>query len=165
VVFCATFKAEWSGDVSYPAASITKTLSFLPYENRNVFFFESNSTVTALAFNSNSSEFSFTVSGPDGTTGYVKAAIAKSLVSNAENIKVYLEGKQLSYAITSSADSWQLDFTYGHSEHRVRISLAASTVGASDYWMLIGAVIIIAITAVVGFIFWQKKKNLRPREN
>ena len=44
------------------------------------FSVESNSTVTDLAFNSASQELSFTVSGPSGTTGYVDAYKAKSLM-------------------------------------------------------------------------------------
>jgi hypothetical protein len=67
-----TLKTEWSGGGTYIGASNTSTLSFLPYDSRKVFFVESNSTISALAFNSTSSELSFTASGPSGTSGYVK---------------------------------------------------------------------------------------------
>ena len=107
-----TLKIEWNGDEEYLGASATTTLSFLPYQNQQVFFVESNSTVSALAFNSTSLELSFTVSGPSETTGYVKVTIAKSLVSNPENIKVYLDENQLNYEVTSNTDSWLLTFTY-----------------------------------------------------
>jgi hypothetical protein len=64
-----------------------------------------------------SSELSFTVNGTSGNTGYVKVTIAKSLVSNAENVKVYLDGNQLNYEVTSNTDSWLLTFMYLHA-HR-----------------------------------------------
>jgi uncharacterized protein YxeA len=157
-----TLKAEWNGNDDYLGASATTTLSFLPYENQQVFFVESNSTVSALAFNSTSSELSFTVNGTSGTTGYVKVTIAKSLVSNAENIKVYLDGNQLNYEVTSNPDSWLLTFTYMHSTHQVRINLAnaaGDTVLGIEYWILIAVVIVIAVAGVIGFLFWRKKKR------
>jgi outer membrane protein assembly factor BamB len=122
-----TLKAEWIGNSEFLGASNTISISFLPSENQNVFFVESNSTVTALAFNSTSSELSFAVSGTSGTTGYVKTTFAKSLIQNPENIKVYLDGNQLTYELTSNANAWLLTFTYHHSIHQVSIALTAAT--------------------------------------
>ena len=122
-----TLKVEWIGNTEFLGASNTTSISFLPSENQNVFFVESNSTVTALAFNSTSSELSFAVSGTSGTTGYVKATIAKSVIQNAENIKVYLDENQLTYQVTSNANAWLLTFTYHHSTHQVSIDLTAAT--------------------------------------
>ena len=118
---------EWSGDTVYQPSSNTTTLNFLPYQNQNVFWIESNSTVMSLAYNSTSSELSFSVTGASETTGYVKVNIAKSLTSNPENIKVYLDGNQLTYTITSNPDSWQLTFNYHHSTHKVTITLSAGS--------------------------------------
>jgi hypothetical protein len=93
----------------------------------DIFSVESNSTVTELAFNSTSSELTFVVHGPSRTAGYVKATIAKSLIPNTKNIKVYLDEKQLNYEVTSNTDSWLLSFTYTHSTHQVSINLAINT--------------------------------------
>jgi hypothetical protein len=155
-------KAEWNGNTEYLGANATTTLSFLPYENQQLFLLESNSTVSALAFNSTSSELSFTVNGTEGTAGYVKVTIAKSLVSNAENIKVYLDGNQLNYDVTSNADSWILSFTYQHSTHNVMISLAANGAGGTLLSIESSAVIVvvvIAVAGVVGLVVWRKKKK------
>jgi hypothetical protein len=158
-----TLKAEWNGNTEYLGANATTTLSFLPYETQQVFFVESNSTVSALAFNSTSSELSFTVNGTAETAGYVKFTIAKSLVSNAENIKVYLDGNQLNYEVTSNADSWLLSFTYMHSTHQVMISLAAneprSTLLSIESLALIAVVVVIAVAVVIGLVVWRKKKK------
>jgi hypothetical protein len=119
-------RAEWKGNDTHPGAYTNMTLNSLPLQNRGVFFVESNSTVTSLAFNSTSSELSFTVTGPSGTTGYVKMSIAKDLLPNGENLKVYLDGRQLNYALAENADSWLLTFTYSHSTHRLTVNLPAN---------------------------------------
>ena len=116
-------KTEWRGNETFASTSNNSGLSSLPYVNQIAFFVESNSTVTALAFNSSTSELGFTVSGPANTTGYVKATIAKSIIGNAENIKVYLDGKLLSYSLTSQANAWLLTFNYSHSTHNVSLFL------------------------------------------
>jgi hypothetical protein len=158
-----TLKAEWNGDADYIGTSSIATLSFLPYQNQNAFLLASNSTVTELAFNSTSSELSFTVDGTSGTAGYVKITIAKSIVANAENIKVALDGNQLNYEVTSNADAWLLTFTYMHSTHHVRISLAANAAATADigteYWIAIIAVI--AIVVIVAGLLMHLKKGKR----
>jgi hypothetical protein len=157
-----TLKAGWNGNGEYLGASATTTLSFLPYQNQQVFFVESDSAVSALAFNSTSSELSFTVSGPDGTAGYVKVTIAKSLVANAADIKVYLDGNQLNYDVTSNTDSWLLSFTYTHSTHNVMVSLATNEAGGTflgNALILIAVVIAIAVAGAIGLIVWRKKKK------
>jgi hypothetical protein len=157
-----TLKVEWTENAGYQETSNMTTISFLPYENQNIFFVESNSTVSALTFNSTRSELSFTVNGTSGTTGYVKVTIAKSLISNAENIKVYLDGNQLNYEVTSNPDSWLLAFTYTHSTHNVMIGLATNAAGGTflgNDLVLIAIVIVIAVAGAAGFLFWRKKKK------
>jgi hypothetical protein len=143
-----------------PPIISTPTPTPISVPNQSYFFVESNSTVTELFFNSSNSELSFTVNGSSGTTGYVKVTIAKSLVSSVQNVKVYLDGEQLSVAITSSEDSWFLNFNYKHSTHHVRISLAANAVAVPfpslEYLIWILLIIIIAIGGA-GILFYFKK--------
>ena len=54
-----TLKTEWSGESPFIGVSNTTTLSFLPYQNKQVFLFESNSTVYDLAFNNANLYFEF----------------------------------------------------------------------------------------------------------
>ncbi len=121
-----TLHVAWFGDAAHGSTGNSTALTFLPYENQHAFVVESNSIVTSLAFNSTSSELSFTVSGASGTSGYVKATIAKTLMANAENLKVYLDGNQLTYSLTETANSWLLAFNYSHSTHRVNVYLPTS---------------------------------------
>lgn len=122
-----TLTVEWSGDSAYQPSSNTTSLNFLPYENQNIFLVESNSTVTAFAYNSTNAELSFIVTGASDTAGYAKVTLSKSLTANPENIKVYLDGKELNYSATSNVESWQLTFSYHHSTHLIAISLESES--------------------------------------
>lgn len=88
-----------------------------------IFKVESNSTVSNLSFNSTSVTLSFTVSGPNGTTGYTKASIAKTLVPMFTGVTVALDGKNLTFSVGSTTDYWVLEFNYGHSIHQVLINV------------------------------------------
>ncbi len=121
-----TVRALWTGTYPYEAAQVQRTLSVTSFNDQYVFSVASNSTVSALSFNSTSNELSFTVAGPSGTTGFVDLGIAKSLVSNIANLKVFLDGANLNYTVTSTADSWFLQFTYSHSTHDLLINLGAN---------------------------------------
>ena len=122
-------------------------------EEENLFSVSSNSTLSELFFNSNSSELSFSVSGDTGTDGYVEAYIPKSLVSNASSLKVYLDGNEIEYSITSEDDSWLLHFTYHHSTHKVALTFnsAATQNDANplENWMLIAGIGAAAAMAVI----------------
>jgi hypothetical protein len=88
-----------------------------------VFSVVSNSTISALTFDSTKLELSFTVTGPSGTTGFAQVTIAKTLAANIANLKVYLDGKPIEYSTTSTDDSWVISFTYTHSTHQVTVTL------------------------------------------
>jgi hypothetical protein len=156
-----TLKAEWKGNATHLGSSDVLSLTTVPYENDRVLSVESNSTVSAFAFNSTSLELSFSVSGSDGTTGYVKLTVAKSIISDVAGVKVFLDGKELVYSASSSGDSWLLTFTYGHSSHQIRIGLAASTATMSFtgimLWIAIGAAPI--AIAVIGLLVYFKKRK------
>jgi hypothetical protein len=130
----------------------------LPYQNKQVFLFESNSTVYDLAFNNQTSTLSFNVTGPSGTTGYVTATISKDMLTNGENLQVYLDGKQLNYSVTSTLNSWIVTFNYSHSTHQISIHLdsnISSTQPNGNIAILIVIIasfcIFLAIAAKFGF--------------
>jgi hypothetical protein len=106
-----TLKAQWNGNSLYNPASAVTTLSSLPSVQDKIFFVESNSTVSYLAFNSTTSALSFTVSGPSGTTGYTKVTIAKTLCPSADGITVNMDEKPFDYVLSDSGDSLLLSFT------------------------------------------------------
>ncbi len=143
-----TLKTQWSGDSTCTGASNTTTLSFLTAENQQAFVFESNSTITALAFNNETSTLTFNVTGPSGTTGFVRATIAKSLLADGEKLQTFLDGKQLEYTLTATDDSWVYYFSYSHSTHQISMHLTSD----SQTQPLGNELILVAIVAVLGFV-------------
>lgn len=123
-----TILAEWTGNATHLASNSTVNLSVLPYQSTYAFSVESNSTVTGLAFDTTSQMLSFSVSGPNGTTGYAKVTIAKALVLNITMLQVSLDDVEYSYSAVSLDDSWLLTFMYNHSIHQVNVYLDRSVV-------------------------------------
>jgi len=150
-----TLKAEWNGDDKYNGTSATTTLSILPHQNQNIFFIESNSTVTALTFNSTNSKLVFTVSGPDGTTGYVKAIIPKDLLQNEGNWTVLIDGNPIIPTIEEDANKTFLHFTYEHSTHTIEIT-GPKTLQEFPSWIILPLLVTTA-TAIV--TLYRKKQH------
>ena len=119
-------KAKWNGNTACNGTSRTVSLSLVPFSEQTVFSVTSNSTVSALSFNSASNQLSFVVTGDTGTKGFVDVAIAKSLVPSISNLRVYLNGANQEYATTSTSDSWFIHFIYSHSTHNVLIDVGAT---------------------------------------
>jgi hypothetical protein len=157
-----TLKTEWSGESSSIGVSNTTTLSFLPYQNKQVFLFESNSTVYELAFNNQTSTLSFNVNGPSGTTGYVIATISKTSLANGENLQVYMDGNQLNYSVASKLNSWVVTFNYSHSTHQIKIQLqsnVSSTQPLGNEAILIFVIALVCtILAITTVWIWQSRK-------
>lgn len=149
-----TVIAQWSGNASIVGSTSSVALNTMPYENQYVFTVESNSTVSALVFNSTSSELSFAVGGQSGTKGYARVTVAKSLVGDVTDIKIYLDGNELPYSVASIDDSWLLTFSYAHSIHNVSVSLNAKAVPELD---LATMLLLITTTSMAIAIFKKRK--------
>jgi len=155
-----TLKAEWNGDASNTPSRNTTTLNFLPIENKSTFVIESNSTVNELEFDNNTSILSFNVTGPSGTTGYVRATIAKSLLADGTGLQALIDGKPLNYTLTDTMNSWIYTFTYHHSTHQISMHLDTNTHVTEPTLtqpqgsgiLLIGIIILFAIILVVGTV-------------
>lgn len=116
-------KAGWQGDENYSAAYDIKNVSVLRGSEETVFMAESNSTLSSLSLNSTLNEISFTVSGPSGTTGYVRFLLSTSPLNDLADVKVYKDGVLTYCTVTSVGDQTILYITYSHSSHELRISL------------------------------------------
>ncbi len=149
-----TVIAVWNGNESLIGSTSTVELNTIPYENQYVFAVESNSTVSALVFNSTSSELSFAVGGQSGTKGYAKVTVAKSLVGDVTDIKIYLDGNELPYSVTSIDDSWLLTFSYAHSIHNVSVSLNAKAVPELD----LATMLLLITTTTMAIAIFKKRK-------
>ena len=156
-------RAIWSGNATYWETNTTVSLAVTPFKEQSVFSVTSNSTVSELAFNSTSRELSFTVTGPTGTTGYVNVYIAKTLVDNIADVKVYLDGDQLNYTATSLDDSWLLHFTYRHSTHTIAISLGlAPFIPPELITPLSLGILAVALTVATTLLIFKIRRGTPP---
>jgi hypothetical protein len=155
-----TIRVGWPGNETYFEASNSTSLSVLPYEDKYIFSVESNSTISALAFNTTNWELSFTASGPSGTKGYVKVTVAKSLVENITNIRVYLDGNQTEFSITSIDDSWLLTFNYIHSTHQIVVDLDINIIPEFPSTMILP---LFMLTTLIATILLKKKRKTKTQ--
>ncbi len=151
-------RASWEGDYPFLGQEAIRMLSVAPYEELYMFLVSSNSTLSELAFNSTSSELSFTASGEDGTIGYVKVAINKDMVSNITDLRVYLDGTNLDYTVTSKDSSWVLYFVYTHSTHNVVINFGEDNVIIPEIGSLSIAFLIV-ISTLGSLIYYRPRKK------
>jgi hypothetical protein len=156
-------KAVWNGNATFAKTSTTVDFAMTPFEQESIFSLTSNSTVSQLVFNSNSSQLSFSVAGPSGTSGYVYVYIPKSLIQDTSNLQVFLDQTQLVPTIQSDGDSWLVYFTYTHSSHDVTVDLTGeANIGTANnsllfYAIPIAAVIVVAVVALV--VLRRRKKT------
>ncbi|MCW4023990.1 MAG: hypothetical protein NWF01_03025 [Candidatus Bathyarchaeota archaeon] len=136
----------------------TQTPSSTP--NPEFFNFQSNSTITALAFDSQKQELSFNVTGDSGTTGYVNVSVAKSFLPNLDDLRVYLDGDLIEPQIFSDETSWIITLNYSHSTHQIKMDLAALDEPLLDATLAgcIVAAIVVAGALVILMAFTRRKK-------
>jgi hypothetical protein len=156
-----TLRAEYSGDAKFAKSFETKNISITESADETVFFVESNSTLSSLAFNSTSYEMSFTVSGATGTKGYVRFTISKELISDPTALNVYLDGSQLEYTVTDFTDTCELYFVYSHSKHTVLITVPqpidSSLIPATATLIIVSTSL--AVISVSSIVFFKKRKR------
>jgi parallel beta-helix repeat protein len=153
-------KAEWSGNATHFMTSSEVALTTLPYENAYIFSVESNSTISNLTFDSNSSKLSFSVSGEKGTFGYAKVTIGKNLVANIADLKIQIDGNEYNYTLTDMNDSWVLLFNYTHSTHQVEVSLK----GTVPEFSPVSILFLFVLTAFLGLVIFRRRAIKKPPE-
>lgn len=149
-------KATWTQYYPYEKGEAFRMLSVNTFDGQTVFSVTSNSTVSALAFNSSSRELSFTVTGEMGTSGFVDVTIAKSLVTNIADLRVYLDVGSINYVATSTADSWLLHFTYTHSTHGVVVDLEVTVIPEFPAWIILPIALILQFAVAIRKITYTK---------
>lgn len=156
-------KAFYAGD---PTSSIMGTetsinLVITDIESQ-IFSVSSNSTISGLNFNSTAREISFTVTGLTGTKGYIDIILAKSLVSDLSDLKIYFDDVEESYYAISLDNTWFIRITYLHSTHIFRIGFSPTSARSRHILhepILLLTVIVIAI-AITFLIFQRAKRRL-----
>ena len=123
-----TIKASWMGNENSDPLSTIFNIAVTPHQETYVFSVLSNSTVSALVFDSVNFELRFTVSGETGTRGHTQVNIAEDLISNVVDLDVYLDASSLLYTADLVNGVWNIDFIYDHSVHDVIVSFDSPVV-------------------------------------
>ena len=155
-----SLKAEYAGNAKYAGSYVVRNISVLESTSRDLFFVESNSSLSSLAFNSTSAEISLTVSGPSGTRGYVRFMVSKELIPDPTALKVFLDGSQLEFTVDSVGESWLLCFEFAHSTHTIVISMQQSPKADSSNLMT-ATIVSLALAAPIVFVvlFTKRRKK------
>jgi hypothetical protein len=160
-------KAHYLGNENYCETKTIVNLAVTSYDQEeNVFSVSSNSTLSGLSFNSEEPELRFSVSGDNGTSGYVNIYIPKSLIKDVSELEVYLDEKQIDYFAESADDYWLLQFSYSHSSHEVSVlfsSLAPQDGGSmlASWVSYAGIASLAVICAILAILFVKGKKQVQ----
>jgi hypothetical protein len=120
----------------------------------------SNSTISALAFNSTSGELDFTVNGPEDTTGYCDVYIPTSLISDISALTVSLNGNQISYNVQSLRNAWQVSFNYPTGTNEVTMGMNSAdtiVINGNQFLQWIPYVVIVVLMAIIAVLMASKK--------
>ncbi len=159
-----SIKAEHVDNQTHVEISKIKNISVIQLLSEGFFVAESNSTLSAIAFNSTANEFSFSVSGPSGTTGYTTLLLPKSILPNPENTKLYIDNQQTPFNNASKDNSWVLSFNYTHSTHAVVIKIVDEN---NTLIVCIAAVSVIIFCALLALAITQTFRSINhnnPRQ-
>ena len=152
--------ADWAGNINYTETSTAINFAVLPFGEQSVFLVTSNSTISALAFNSTSGELDFTVSGPEGTTGYCDAYIPTSLISDVSDLTVSLNGNPISYNVESLGNAWLVSFSYQTGTNDVTMGINAAdsfVVNGNQFAQWIPYGVIIVLIAIIAVLLASRK--------
>ncbi|MDR2203277.1 MAG: hypothetical protein LBE76_03050 [Nitrososphaerota archaeon] len=159
-------KAECAADVTYNSSVATVTVAIEPAKEgskeNTVFTMTSNSTISQLSFNSETSELGFTASGTTGTTGYVSVNIPQTLIKDISNLKVYLDGNEITFSSSQESDAWIITITYTHSTHTIIMNLTSDAqnqnTDSSIVWIVVAFVLISSVITVVAIVAMKKNQ-------
>jgi len=86
----------------------------------------SNSTISKVACNQTTGELSFNITGPDGTTGFCRVTVPRTMLQG--NFTVLVDGTPVNYTHTEDAENHYIYLTYNHTTHTIQvIPYAAAT--------------------------------------
>ncbi|PVX26395.1 MAG: hypothetical protein CW716_06060 [Candidatus Bathyarchaeum sp.] len=156
-----TLIAEWDGNPSYFGASSNVTFAFLSSMDQNVFTVESNSTVSEFNYNATDRNLCFTVNGSSGTEGYAKVTVAKNLVADIDNLKVYVDSSEVEFLATETDDSWIITFDYLHSSHEVVMDLDITIIPEFSFSYIL---LLLIVAVSLAFLFHKKGEKIYRKQ-
>jgi hypothetical protein len=157
-------KADYPGNITYlPISTIVNFESANSNLQLNPISIQTNSTIAAFSFDPTEKQLSFSLTGPDGSTGYINVNISKSILTDISDLNVLLDGEPINFDAISTGYSWLLSFNYHHSTHIVAINLNSnaaemSTSCGSLNWITLVIVIVIAVMVIIAVSVYRSDK-------
>jgi photosystem II stability/assembly factor-like uncharacterized protein len=148
-------KAKYEENSTHSRAEATLYLATTSNQNQSILSVISNSPITKLEYNTTNKQLSFNVSSPLNTTGYAKAYVDKTLIENASDITVFVDGIQKPYNTELIESTMTISLAYDGGNHSVVIDLGNSPPIKGMFeipiWLalLVGTVLIIFTIAIV----------------
>jgi hypothetical protein len=120
----------------------------------------SNSTVSGFKFDVDNKSVSFNVTGDDGTTGFCRVAIPKSLLWVDDGWTIFVDGQPVTdYTIIQDENYTYLYFTYAHSTKTVTIQ---GTHVIPEYPLTLTLALFMATTLIAVVVLKTKRKRQFP---
>ena len=155
-------KVAWSGDEVYAGTQESRNVSVTRNKAENLFYAESNSTLSSLSFNATTSQISFTVSGHSGTTGYVRFLVSKSFMTNITALNVLIDERPINCTVSSLNDCWQIYFAYSHSTHTVTIEIPESS-SVPEFPVIGVQLLFLVMASIVITVLVRNKKKFNKK--
>lgn len=160
-------KAVSEGNTEYNQGTTQVNFVISETPDKNVLSVTSNSTITQFKFDSETNQISFKAEGASHTNGYVAINVPKTLVEDVSNLKVYLDGSEVTFNSELQIDTWVITIHYSHSVHTIVMDLSGtsnvdnqpSEPPTYTIAIVIAAIVIIAIAAVAVLKKKQKINN------
>jgi hypothetical protein len=156
LLICSCPSLDASSNAPFAAAAnVTLDSGFTIYKT--------NSTVSQLILNEAAKEVTFTVTGPEGSAGYVWCTIAENMIPDhndfSKKVKVFLDGNEVNYTYSFDEGAWQLFLDYTNGTHEVKISLPeeAGFLGVS-FWVWAVILILVCTSFAVAVLFLHRKR-------
>jgi hypothetical protein len=157
-------KADYPGNITY--LPISTIVGFEPSNSDsqpNPISIQTNSTVAAFSFDPTSKQLNFSLTGPEGSMGYIKVYISKGILADISDLKVSLDGELVNFDAASTGYLWILSFDYHHSTHMVSIYLKSNTleIAASNgslNWINWSIIIAIAVAVIIAITVIYRKR-------
>ncbi len=161
-------KADYPGNTTYlPTSTIVNFATTTTNLQPTLFAIQTNSTITAFSVDPTSKQLSFSVSGPEGSTGYIQVFISRTLITDASELQILLDGEPLNIDSASIGDAWLVVCTYHHSTHSVSIDLDSNvteTASSNEIlkWVTLTSVTTIAAAVIIAVtVVFRKRRNKR----
>ena len=158
-------KADYPGNTTYlPTSTIVNFEATASSLQPTLFAIQTNSTITAFSVDATSKQLRFSVSGPEGSTGYLQIYISKTLIANASELQIMLDGAPLNFDSVSAGEAWLVSCYYHHSTHTVSINMDSNatetpTSNGLLNWASLASVIAIAAAVIIAVtvVYWKRQ--------